>query len=353
MVGTSRLGTTPAPGRGVIRVPANGGKPHYWWSGSPDERYWMEIRRVPGIGVDLWSSDHDEDGMPDPWYELLASVRAGEIVYHYSAREQRIVGRSITATAAVHDTAERTYRVVLKDFEPLDGSANLAALRDHADELYDLRDTLQARYGSPLYLPFQFYENRAQFRPMSNYFTKLPRSFVEVLFAESSDDQGPANEEDAGREEVTPTPPGTAFLAPFKPKADTNYIVEIAKTRRTATRRHETLVNDFAAWLLARDLEPGRNAAIDLGLTEPPVIFEAKTINASWADAIRQAVGQLYEYRYFKIASPAAELVFLSEKPVPPAWLEYLERDRHIGAVWPEGGGWHFSPIALKAIGHL
>ncbi|MFI2102905.1 hypothetical protein ACH436_06410 [Isoptericola sp. NPDC019693] len=327
----------------------------YWWAGNPDERYWMEIRRRAGIGIDLWSPDRNENGGVDPWYELLASVRAGEVVYHYSAREQRIVGRSVAARDAEHRAHDHSYRVALKNFEPIDGAVNLDAFRSHADELYDLRDKFRQSYSGPLYLPFQFTTDRTQFRPMSNYFTKLPQAFLQVLFPESNggSETTPIGQGEEPLDEApTQTPPGVAFLDPFKPKADTDYVVEIAKAKRTSTRRHETLVNNFASWLIRHGFEPGKNAAIDLGLLDPPVIFEAKTVGNSWADAIRQAVSQLYEYRYFKVGMPEAELIFLSEKPLPAEWLMYLEKDRSIGAVWPVGAAWHFSPRASAALGN-
>ena len=30
-------------------------------------------------------------------------------------------------------------------------------------------------------------------------------------------------------------------------------------------------------------------------------------------------------------------------------WLDYLERDRHIGAAWPSGDGFTLSPLATRA----
>lgn len=92
-----------------------------------------------------------------------------------------------------------------------------------------------------------------------------------------------------------------------------------------------------------------RNAAVDLGLEEPPVIIEGKT-NAGWAPPVRQAVSQLYEYRYFKIASPDSALVFLAEKGVPESWVRYLEKDRAIGVMWPLSGGYHLSRLARAAL---
>jgi hypothetical protein len=63
------------------------------------------------------------------------------------------------------------------------------------------------------------------------------------------------------------------------------------------------------------------------------------------------AVGQLYEYRFFQVADPRAALLFLSDKPVPQNWVDYLERDRQIGAAWPSGNDFVLTDLAHTAIG--
>lgn len=86
-------------------------------------------------------------------------------------------------------------------------------------------------------------------------------------------------------------------------------------------------VNDFAAWLTERELVAGYNAAIDLGSENPPVIIEAKIVRPGrWAYAVREAIGQLYEYRYFQVISPHSSLIFLSSAKVR----------RHNSVLWPK-----------------
>src|SRR4051794_18215539 len=97
--------------------------PEYWWSGDDRERYWVEIRGAGGIGTSLWCPDHQtNEGRPDspnPWYELVASVREGDTIYHYNERERRFVGRSVAAEDAVHDPDERSYSIELRGFRPI------------------------------------------------------------------------------------------------------------------------------------------------------------------------------------------------------------------------------------------
>ena len=70
-----------------------------------------------------------------------------------------------------------------------------------------------------------------------------------------------------------------------------------------------------------------------------------------WAGAIREAVGQLYEYRYFQVVRPDSELIFLASHRVPEDWIRYLEDDRHIGVAWREGRGFGLSTRAKTALG--
>ena len=141
------------------------------------------------------------------------------------------------------------------------------------------------------------------------------------------------------------------FLRPFKPGADADYITHVLGGLYRHGRTHETLVNDFADWLAARGLTVASNAAIDLVLEQPPVIIEAKVIRAArWAQAIREAVGQLYEYRYFQVVAPESSLLFLASAEIPRMWLDYLDKDRKIGAAW-RTTGFQLSDRALTSLG--
>ncbi len=109
-------------------------------------------------------------------------------------------------------------------------------------------------------------------------------------------------------------------------------------------------MNSFAAWLAHSGYEVGRNAAVDLGLTDPPVVIEAKVVT-TWPTTIRAAVGQLYEYRYSKVADPRSELLMLASEPVPAPWVRYLENDRSIGVVWKAADGtFVLSRLAKRAL---
>jgi hypothetical protein len=230
----------------------------YWWAGDRAEKYWVEIRKRPGIGEGLECPTAKEDGRPDAWYELVASVRRGEVIYHWNAREHRFVGRSVAAADAVEDND--SYWVDLEDFKAITADISLKDVRAYSREVYSLHDALLEQHGSPLYLPFQFKQNHAELGFMSNYFAKFPAQLVVLLFG--------ADEVGASR---APALGGTGgFLEPFRPKADTDYLTDVEGGTRSRTRSHETLVNACATWLEARGLSPGRNAAVDLGVSAHP-----------------------------------------------------------------------------------
>ncbi|MEV6305873.1 hypothetical protein AB0M02_41105 [Actinoplanes sp. NPDC051861] len=331
----------------------------YWWEGDKAERFWVEIRWQDGIGTQLWAPTLDEKGKQNPWYDLVSTVVAGDVIYHWNTVEMRFVGRSKAASDARVEPAEtgQAFIVDLEEFTPLRADLSLGYLRLHADELYSLRDELDATYeGRPLYLPWQFYEDRSQFRSMSNYFTKIPRRAVSILFGvDGLGTEHLPQEATQDRPQAAPSLPQAptghrGFLAPFKPKADADYFTRVVGGAMKRGRSHETLVNSCADWLSANGFEPGCNNAIDLGVAELSVIIEAKIVRRSWSDAIREAVGQLYEYRYFKVADPESSLIFLADRPVQQFWVDYLEKDRGIGVMWPVGDGFHMSKLARQAL---
>jgi len=321
----------------------------YWWAGYAAERYWIEIRKVPGTGASLYCPLVDHAGHRSGWYELVDGVEVGDVVYHWHAIESKFVGRSVAAARAT--VADGVRVVPLKDFQPLLDDINLANIRGQAGVIESVRDQLSAKYpGKTLYLPFQFRSDGL--RLMSNYFAKLPRELVLDFFGESGMADQPASAPDEG-EAVDPSSPSDvtrSFLQPFKPKADSDYVALVKGGFQKRGRTHETLVNKFTAWLTTHGLIPGRNQAIDIGLADPAVVVEAKVVG-SWPTAVRQAVGQLYEYRYFRVADPRAGLVFLASKPVPDEWVNYLERDRHIGVAWQEGDSFYLTHMARAAFG--
>jgi len=283
-------------------------------------------------------------------YELLDTVNAGDIVYHWHAEQSRFVGRSIAASAREIVQGKRVIKLV--DFNPLVGDIDLRVIRSYERQIYAVRERLQLRCPDQrLYLPFQFRSDGL--RMVNYYFAKLPSELVVMFFGETGwadngatppppEDGLPAENDGAG---VT-----RQYLQPFRPKADVDYETRIKGGIQKRGRRHETLVNEFSKWLSGKGLSPARNRAIDIGLEAPAVIFEAKMVS-TWPRSIREAVGQLYEYRYFQVVAPHTKLVFLASTAVPAEWVKYLEEDRGIAVGWHTGDGFELTTMAKIALG--
>ncbi len=232
-------------------------------------------------------------------------------------------------------------------FTPFERIYGQRTIVERRDELFAVRDDLQARHpGVSLYLPFQFTQLREKIRPLPNYFAKLPLAAAAALFGEDWIERAPSP--DSGSPLAT-----TTYLRPFLAKTDTNYAAYVAAQYQERTRPHETLVNDAASWLRAIGYEPARNAVVDLAVESPLVLIEAKTIrDGGWRTAIRQAVAQLYEYRYFSVREVNAPLILLVDQQPPKQWLEYLEADRGIGALWRSEGGFAGSRLTRRILPH-
>jgi hypothetical protein len=327
----------------------------YWWRSDPSEIYWIEIRHVPGTGSELRCPVADTIGKPNPWYDLLDAVRPGDVIYHWHAQEHRFVGWS-QVEAPVHIVADERI-VPLAGFTPLDHVVNRETLLEKGDEIRRVCDELSSRLGNrPGYLPFQF---RADgLRLMSNYFVKLPKALLTILFEAPSNGGHESSSESVAPATMGQTNPRTTisrlhmtYLQPFAPKADGEYRANIAPRTERRSRSHETLVNAFALRLQDVGLEVQRNQAIDLAVREPFIIIEAKILpDGAIHNEIRQAVGQLYEYRFFKCGRPDAQLMFLGSGALGREWIRYLEEDRGIVVAWWSGDRFQLSSRAAAVL---
>lgn len=328
----------------------------YWWHGSPTERFWVEIRSVgEGLGQELRCPFEDKAGHRNGWWELVDEVKTDDCIYHWNAEQARFVGRSFAAGARRVDSETGERVVPLRDFLSLTVDIGLEQYRALTPELTAIRDALDQQYpGLKLFLPFQFRGDGLHL--MSNYFTKLPHAMQQKLFG--TDGLGESDLPNPPEEDGPPILPDRdhdgrpgGFLRPFKPRADTEYVTHVLGGSFRRGRTHETLVNDFAEWLAVRGLLVASNAAIDPGLEQPPVIIEAKVVRSGrWATAIREAIGQLYEYRYFQVVAPLSSLLFLASAEIPKKWLDYLDEDRQIGAAWWSSGEFQLSDRASRAL---
>ncbi|MHA4777314.1 MrcB family domain-containing protein [Streptomyces sp. MSC1_001] len=145
-------------------------------------------------------------------------------------------------------------------------------------------------------------------------------------------------------------------LADFQPKDSSDYQVQISARQQVKQRSHEDLVKDFGHHVLERGYNPITRLKHprDLVLRQQQVatergdewLVEAKVIrNGNSTAAVREALGQLYEYRHFLYREqPEPFLIGLFSEEIG-IYAPYLE-EHGIASVWRADDGWGGSPRA-------
>ncbi|MET9722976.1 MrcB family domain-containing protein [Streptomyces zaomyceticus] len=152
--------------------------------------------------------------------------------------------------------------------------------------------------------------------------------------------------------------PVTDPLAHFRPKDSSAYVAQIRARQQVKQRSHEKLIEDFGHHVAEHGYDPitdlqhpkdlvlrSHGAAAE---SSDEWLVEAKVVrNANPTQAVREAVGQLYEYRHFlyqKRHEPFLIGLFSEEIG---AYATYLE-EQGIASVWRDGSGWGGSPKARQ-----
>ncbi|MFH9722349.1 MrcB family domain-containing protein [Streptomyces sp. NPDC017254] len=143
-------------------------------------------------------------------------------------------------------------------------------------------------------------------------------------------------------------------LAGFHPKDSSDYVVEIKARQQVKRRSHEKLVEDFGGHVVKRGFDPITHLQHpkDLVLRRhggdagEEWLVEAKVVRGGNPTvAVREALGQLYEYRHFLYRDqPELFLIGLFSEEIG-VYAPYLE-GHGIASVWRSGDGWDGSPKA-------
>ena len=147
--------------------------------------------------------------------------------------------------------------------------------------------------------------------------------------------------------------PTTDPLREFAPKSDSDYVAHLSGKRLVKSRRHETLVKQFGDHAAGLGLAPATNVhPRDMTLApsaQEEWLVEAKVVyNGNVTHAVREAIGQLLQYRHFLYpAGSAVRLLGLFSEPIGDAYVALLE-SLGITGVWKDGDGWAGSPTALR-----
>lgn len=136
-------------------------------------------------------------------------------------------------------------------------------------------------------------------------------------------------------------------LARFQPKDDSDYLAHIAAHTQRKQRRHERLIREFGEYAQERGLAPNTNVHprdLTLALPDAECLVEAKVVRST-TTAVREAVGQLLEYRHFLYKDcPPPRLLALFTDDIQ-VYVPYLE-SLGIASVWKTPDGWAGSPSA-------
>jgi hypothetical protein len=326
-----------------------------WWTQDPTEQYWCEITNRLDLGGDLKCPQADDAGEPYWSYGLIHEVSAGEIVFHYSIRERAFVGASV-AGAPVEDrpivwaprgTSGRAAKHAPEPragwWRPLYGYTSakmpltLAELNTPENQAW-VRQWIAAR-GKGAMAPLQAYPRAL--RGAQGYLTKLPREWVSRWAGLSSlaDALEGIQLDLAPLTSVAPNRVGRGDGLSFKPKSAEDYVAVVRAQRQVKTRHHERLVTETARRLSESGATVSNPHPIDLLMTAPSVVmFEAKALGDREPSAgVREAIGQLLEYRHY-LGPPGAALCILLDRAPPAHVIEFVEEALGMMIAWVEGG---------------
>jgi hypothetical protein len=329
----------------------------YWWQFLPEERFWMEITDRRDIGADLKCPQLHEGGGTQQSYSLIRAIWPGDVVFHYSTRARAVIGASVAGGPleereivwTPHGTVGKSKKqsrnsrpgwwLPLYAFTRTDEPLKLSDTQLPMEDAW-VREWIEKKHTSvsgPIAAPFQRYSGKL--RAAQGYLTKMPVDFVNrwrqlsMLAERLSSVQDTLNR--LG-EVCTPKNVVKAGILKFKEEGD--YFAAIGGGIQRRSRDHERLVRQAAEYLSAHAATLTIQHPIDLLMTVPKqVIFEAKPVGERSAIfAIREAVGQLFEYRHF-IGPKAGLLFILLDEDPGSALVEYVENVLGLGICWMFG----------------
>ncbi len=328
-----------------------------WWTGIAEENYWCEITDRTDVGADLRCPQADERNQPYWSYALIREIWSGDIVFHYSTVAKAIVGASVAGAPleerpiiwVPHGTVGRTnsgdrkqrpgWWLPLYQFTPSTSRMTLRDFQSPGEQAW-IQDWIKERRTSDgLALPFQMYPGKI--RAAQGYLTKMPSDFVKrwPLLAVLSEKLGAMQEKLSGSSEayVPPAVSDTWTSAEFKPKADGDYIVVIKSAIQRRSRAHERIVRVAGELLQMAGAVVATPHPKDMTLSFPvQLIVEAKVLGSRHPGfAIREAVGQLLEYRHF-LGPHDAQLCILLDGNPGTALINYVETVLGFCILWIE-----------------
>ena len=115
----------------------------------------------------------------------------------------------------------------------------------------------------------------------------------------------------------------------FEPRTTSEYVAHFTKMTYQVSPLHEALLTEFAKYAESKSWEPknkkiGARDLVLVGKTGTEILVEAKTVGQSQELVVRQAIGQLFSYRYVYYQGEDIPLVALFNRPISELWQGLL-----------------------------
>lgn len=137
----------------------------------------------------------------------------------------------------------------------------------------------------------------------------------------------------------------------FEPRTRDEYMATFTKSSYSVSPLHEALINDFAKFVKTKDWEP-KNKKIqnrDLILHDKSgyeILIEAKSVGKSQELVVREAIGQLFAYRYVYYQGKDIPMIALFNREINEIWRGLLE-SLNIYCVYSKNNNWHGTGLKL------
>lgn len=115
----------------------------------------------------------------------------------------------------------------------------------------------------------------------------------------------------------------------FEPRTTSEYVAYFTKMTYQVSPLHEALLTEFAKYAESKSWEPknkkiGARDLVLVGKSGIEILVEAKTVGQSQEMVVRQAIGQLFSYRYVYYEGKDIPLVALFNRPIAGLWQGLL-----------------------------
>jgi len=137
----------------------------------------------------------------------------------------------------------------------------------------------------------------------------------------------------------------------FEARTREEYVASFTKFSYQVSPLHEALINDFAEFVKTKNWKP-LNKKIqnrDLVIQDDSgyeILIEAKSIGKSQELVVRQAIGQLFAYRYVYYQGKNIPMIALFNREINEIWQGLLE-SLDIYYIFAKDKTWHGSGIRL------